>query len=265
LGNVILKDPETEVRGSQAEYFIKSNEIFAQKPFKVFYDNLVINSTNGKFNMASKTLDGKNVVITSDNGEKLQGDHVFGAFVDKKIDFVGNVKASMYQIDKKTGKKEPVNFQGNSARVYFIEDNGYKATRSEIKDKGVFKYSGMTLYSDYLELDLQRNLALGKQGSRLIMENGTEVTSEIADVNLTTEVANLINKVVITNFSQESGYTKATADRGIIKNKEKIAELEGRVKAESATATIEADRGIYNMNTNKFKAIGNVFINYKTK
>lgn len=265
LGNVVLKDPETEVMGSQAEYFMKSHEILASKPFKVFYENLVINSTKGKFNMASKALDGKNVVINSDVGEKLQGDHVFGSFVDKKVDFVGNVKATMYQINKKTGKKEPVNFHGNSARVYFVEDNGYKATRSEIKDNGVFKYAGMTLYSDYLELDLQRNLALGRQRSRLVMENGTEVTSDIVDVNLNTEVANLINKVVITNFSKESGYTKATADRGIIKNKEKIAELEGRVKAESATAIIESDRGIYNMNTNKFKAIGNVFINYKTK
>ncbi|WP_321327928.1 LptA/OstA family protein [uncultured Ilyobacter sp.] len=264
IGNVILKDPETEVRGSQAEYFIDSNEVSAKEPFKIFYDNLVINSARGKFNMDSKSLDGNKVVITSDKGEKLQGDHVFGSFADKKVDFVGNVKASMYQTDKKTGKKEPVNFEGNSARVYFIEDNGYKANRSEIKDNGVFRYSGMTLHSDYLELDLVRNLALGREGSRLIMENGTEVTSDIVDVNLTTEVANLINNVEITNFSQESGYTKATADRGIIKNKEKIAELEGRVKAESATATIEADRGIYNMNTNKFKAIGNVFINYKT-
>ncbi|WP_321327920.1 hypothetical protein [uncultured Ilyobacter sp.] len=87
--------------------------------------------------MDSKSLDGNKVVITSDKGEKLQGDHVFGSFADKKVDFVGNVKASMYQTDKKTGKKEPVNFEGNSARVYFIEDNGYKANRSEIKDNGV--------------------------------------------------------------------------------------------------------------------------------
>ena len=263
-GNVILKDPETEIRGSQAEYFIDSNEMQAKEPFKVFYDNLVINSAKGKFNMNTKSLDGNKVVITSDNDEKLQGDHVFGSFADKKVDFVGNVKASMYQIDNNTGKKEPVNFEGNSARVYFVEDDGYKATRSEIKNNGVFRYSGMTLYSDYLELDFLRNLALGREKSRLVMENGTEVSSDIVDVNLTTEVANLINNVEITNFSQESGYTKATADKGIIRNKEKIAELEGNVKAESATATIEADKGIYNMNTNKFKAIGNVFINYKT-
>ncbi|WP_321327919.1 hypothetical protein [uncultured Ilyobacter sp.] len=83
----------------------------------------------------------------------------------------------------------------------------------------------MTLHSDYLELDLVRNLALGREGSRLIMENGTEVTSDIVDVNLTTEVANLINNVEITNFSQESGYTKATADRGIIKIKKKLQNL----------------------------------------
>ncbi len=264
LGNVILKDPDTEVRGAQAEYFIRSNEIFAQKPFKIFYDNLVITSTKGKFNLDSKLLDGENVVITSDKGEKLQGDHVYGSFIEKTVDFTGNVKSSVYDIDKKTGEKKPINFQGDSVRVYFIEDNGYKATRSEIKENGVFKYSGMTLYSDYLEIDLQRNLALGRQGSRLIMENGTEITSEIVDVNMTTEVANLINNVEITSFSEGTGYTKATGDTGIIKNKEKIAELEGNVKAESATATIEADRGIYDMNTNKFKAVGNVFIDYKT-
>lgn len=264
LGNVMLKDPETEMKGSQAEYFIKSNEVFAKKPFKIFYDNLVIDSTKGRFNLESKALNGENVVITTDKDEKLRGDHVVGSFLNKTVDFRGNVKASVYDLDKKTGEKVPVDFQGDFVRVYFVDDNGYKATRSEIRDNGVFKYEGMVLYSDYLELDLQRNLALGRERSRLVMEDGTEITSELVDVNLATEVVNLIHDVEITSFSEGVGYTKATGDRGIIKNKEKIAELEGNVKAESPTATIEADRGIYNMNTNKFKAIGNVFIDYKT-
>ena len=56
--------------------------------------------------------------------------------------------------------------------------------------------------------------------------------------------------------------TFATADRGIIRNKEQIAELESRVRAETDTATIDSDRGIYNMNTDIFRAIGNVFIDY---
>jgi lipopolysaccharide export system protein LptA len=264
IGNVKLKDLETEFSGSQAEYFIKSNEVFANKPFKIFYDNLVIDSTKGRFNLSTKALNGENVVIISDKDEKLSGDHVVGSFLDKVIDFRGNVKASVYDQDEKSGKKIPVDFQGDLVRVYFVDDNGYKATRSEIRESGVFKYEGMVLYSDYLELDLQRNLALGRDGSRMVMENGTEITSELVDVNLTTEVINLIHNVEITSFSEGGGYTKATGDRGVIKNREKIAELEGNVKAESPTATIEADRGIYNMNTNKFKAIGNVFIDYKT-
>ena len=155
-----------------------------------------------------------------------------------------------------------MDYQGDTARVYFIDDNGYKATRSEIRDNSIFKYQGMTLYSDYMEIDLQKNLVLGRQGSRILMDNGTNIVSETADMNLNTEEVVLLNNVEITSVNTESGYSKVTADRGIIKSGEQVAELEGRVRAETDTATIDADRGIYNMKADKFKAIGNVFINY---
>jgi len=113
-----------------------------------------------------------------------------------------------------------------------------------------------------VEIDFNDNLALGRQGSRILMDNGTNIVSEIADMNLTTEVVILLNNVEITSVDAESGYKKATADRGTIRNKEQIAELEGRVRAETDTATIDADRGIYDMNTDKFRAMGNVFIDY---
>lgn len=262
-GNIYIKDPESRLTGDQMEYHTQNGDVYAQKPFKIYYSNLTIDSTRGKFNINTKNLDGENVVILSDKDERISGNQIYGSFENKTVDITGNVRALVYNVDENTGKREKVEYEGDTARVYFIDDNGFKATRSEIRDNGVFKYQGMTMYSDYVEIDLQKNLALGRQGSRIIMDNGTDIVSEIADMNLNTEVVELINKVEITSVDPENGYKKATADRGIIRNKEQIAELEGRVHAEMDDATIEADKGIYDMNTDKFRAIGNVFINYK--
>ncbi|GLI55578.1 hypothetical protein PM10SUCC1_10920 [Propionigenium maris DSM 9537] len=262
IGNLDIRDPETRITGEQAEYHTQNGDVYAQKPFTIYYSNMVIDSTRGKFNLKSKNLDGENVVIVTDKDERLEGNQVYGSFLEKKVDITGDVRAKLYNIDEKTGKRERVDYNGDTARVYFIDDNGYKATRSEIRDNGVFKYQGMTLYSDYVEVDFQDNLALGRQGSRILMDNGTDIVSEIADMNLNTEVVELLNDVEITSLDPKNGYKKATADKGIIRNKEQVAELEGRVRAETDTATIDADRGIYDMNTDRFRAMGNVFINY---
>jgi|GEM_PF-5890895 len=262
IGNLDIKDPETRITGDQAEYHTLNGDVYATKPFTIYYDNLVVDSTRGKFNLETKVLDGENVVIVSDKGERLSGNQVYGSFADKKVDITGDVEAKLYNVNEDTGEEEAVDYKGDTARVYFVDDNGLKANRSEIRDNGIFKYQGMTLFSDYVEIDFNDNLALGRQGSRILMDNGTNIVSEIADMNLTTEVVILLNNVEITSVDAESGYKKATADRGTIRNKEQIAELEGRVRAETDTATIDADRGIYDMNTDKFRAMGNVFIDY---
>ncbi len=261
-GNVEVEDPQTKLTGSQLEYHTQNGDIFAQEPYKIYYSNLVIDSTRGKFNLDTKNLDGENVVIVSDKGERIAGNQIYGSFLDKTLDITGDVDALIYNVDKTTGKKDKILYNGDSARVYFIDDNGLKASRSEIRDNGVFKYQGMTMYSDYVEIDLNKNLALGRRGSRIVMDNGIDVISEIADMNLNTEEVELINDVEITNIDPKSGYKKATADRGIIRNKEQVTELIGRVHAETDTAKIDADKGIYDMKTSKFKAMGNVFIDY---
>lgn len=262
IGNIEIKDPETKILGNQTEYHTQNGDVYADKPFTIYYSNMTIDSTRGKFNLKTKNLDGENVVILTDKDEKLEGNQIYGSFVEKTVDITGDVKARLYNVDEKSDNRERVDYKGDTARVYFIDDDGFKATRSEIRENGVFTYQGMTLYSDYLEVDLMNNLALGRQGSRIIMDNGTDIISEIADMNLTTEEVTLLNEVEITSVDTKSGYRKSTADKGIIKNKEQIAELEGRVHAETDTATIDSDRGIYDMNTDKFRAIGNVFINY---
>ena len=40
-------------------------------------------------------------------------------------------------------------------------------------------------------------------------------------------------------------------------------DLTGNVKIENKESIVEADRGIYNMQTKKINASGNVYVNYK--
>ena len=250
--NFVGKNEDVDAKGDVIKYYL-DREVFE------LIGNLDIRDPETR-------ITGEQAEYHTQSGDVYaQKPFTYGSFLDKKVDITGDVKAKLYNVDEKTGKRERVDYEGDTARVYFIDDNGYKATRSEIRDNGIFKYQGMTLYSDYVEVDFEDNLALGRQGSRILMDNGTDIVSEIADMNLTTEVVELLNDVEITSVDPENGYRKATADKGIIRNKEQVAELEGRVRAETDTATIDADRGIYDMNTDKFKAMGNVFINYNIK
>lgn len=256
-GAVELEDGEMKYVGERAKYYTQVGDIYGDKPFIIYYKNLVIEATRGRYNIQKESLDGENVVITSDKGEKLQGNQIIGSFLDKKIDIIGDVKARGYNggaVDN------IVDYTGDSARIYFIDDNGYRATRSEVRDNGVFKYQGMTLYSDYLEIDFIRKLALGRQGSRIVTGTGESVESEVADINLNTEIINLVGSVEMLDNG-----TRATANRGVIRNRERIVELEGDVQVENDSATVTSDRATYDMNTEKLDAKGNVFVNYKVK
>ncbi len=263
--NVVVQNPGMKFTGSQVEYSFITDDIYTSEKYKIYYENYIIDGETMKGNMKSEILDGTKVNLTSSTGEKLYGDFMFGDLKNRQIDLDGNVRATALNIDKKTQKKEPVKIRGDTAKIFLYEDvNGeLSISRSEIKKNGVYEYQDMTLYSDYLEVDLIKKLALGRRGNHLNIDGTTDVKSEITDIDMNTEIAVLINNVEFENVDKDGKIMTASSDKGKIFNKTKVAVLRENVVADTIENHIEADYTKYYMETGILNAEGNVRIDYK--
>lgn len=58
---------------------------------------------------------------------------------------------------------------------------------------------------------------------------------------------------------------KTKSNKAKLKNKDNFLELMGDVRVDNGETVITADEVDYNMDTNKVKARGNVFVDYKIK
>ncbi|MBC2855902.1 S-layer protein [Cetobacterium sp. 2A] len=262
-GSAKITKDTTVLTGQLLDYKLKTEVANSPKPFQIEYGTFIINGTKGMANLANENLDIDDIRAKSKDGDNFSANKGIGNMTEMKMDFVGNAKGTVYQ------NGVPIKFDGKLARVYFKkEGSGYKAQRAEIKDDAVITKEDMTLYSKYLEMDIPRDLVFGREDTRIKIknENGvTDITSRVMDANIKTEVANLIGDVVIVNKDNKGKITRTTSDKAIVKNKDSIVELIGKVFTENEESTVEADKAIYNMKTNKLKAIGNVFVEYKTK
>jgi lipopolysaccharide export system protein LptA len=263
--NVVVQNPGMKFTGSQVEYSFITGDIYTSEKHKIYYENYTIDGETMKGNMKSEILDGTKVNLTSSTEEKLYGDFMFGDLKNRQIDLDGNVRALAFNVDKKTQKKEPVKIRGDTAKIFLYEDvNGeLSISRSEIKKNGVYEYQDMTLYSDYMEVDLIKKLALGRRGNHLNIGGTTDVKSEITDIDMNTEIAILINNVEFENVDKEGKIMTASSDKGKVFNKTKIAVLRENVVADTIENHIEADYAKYYMETGILNAEGNVRIDYK--
>lgn len=263
--NVVIENPGMKFMGSEVEYSFITDDIYTSKKYKIYYENYIIDGQTMNGNMGSEILDGTKVSLKSTTGEELYGDFMFGDLKNRQIDLDGNIRAIAFNIDKKTQKKEPVKIRGDTAKIFLYEGkNGeLSISRSEIKKNGVYKYQDMTLYSDYMEVDLIKKMALGRHGNHMSISDTTDVKSEIIDIDMNTEIASLINNVEFKNIDKDGKVTTALADKGKIFNKTKIADLRGNVVVETIENHIEADYAKYFMETGILNAEGNVRIDYK--
>ncbi|MCS5421529.1 MULTISPECIES: LPS export ABC transporter periplasmic protein LptC [Psychrilyobacter] len=263
--NVVIQNPGMKFTGSQVEYSFITNDIYTSEKYKIYYENYTIDGRTMKGNMESEILDGTKVNLRSSTGEELYGDFMFGDLKNRQIDLDGNVRATAFNVDKKTQKKEPVKIRGDTAKIFLYEDaNGeLSISRSEIKKNGVYEYQDMTLYSDYMEVDLIKKLALGRRGNHLNIGGTTDVKSEITDIDMNTEIAVLINDVEFKNVDKDGKVMTASSDKGEIFNKTKVAVLRENVAADTIENHIEADYAKYFMETGILNAEGNVRIDYK--
>ncbi|RUA08915.1 MAG: hypothetical protein DSY38_01200 [Fusobacteria bacterium] len=264
-GNVKIKNPTMKFVGTQVEYSFLTEDVYTDRDYTIYYANYTITGKSLKGNMKSEVLDGTKVNLVSSEGEKLYGDFMFGDLKNRQIDLDGNVKGLAFNFDKKTQKKEPVKIKGDTAKVFLVKDKTGKLTisRAEIKKNGVYEYQDMTLYSDYIELDLIEKSALGRYGNHINIEGKTDVKAEILDINMETEVIVFINDVHFKTIDEKGQVTVGTSDKGRVLNKENLAILRENVVVDTEKNHIESDYMDYNMETGILNAKGNVRLDSK--
>lgn len=262
--NAEIKDEKTTLKGNQLEYNKNTEIAKSPKAFEINYNDYDIFGDSGTLDKKTSHLTGKNVLIKSKLNEEFKGDRVDGTLDNMNLDFIGNVSGKIYQ------DGVPVHFKGDFVRTYFKKDAQGKNQihRVEIRKNAVIEKEGTTLYSDYLEIQPEKKLVFGKDNTKAVLKDKdgmvTTVTSNMMTGNLNTEVVDLVGKVVIVRKDKDKTLN-AVSTKAKIKNKENIIELRGDVTVDDGESVITSDEADYNTKTNKVKARGNVFVDYKAK
>lgn len=260
-GKVVMKDTDSTFRGESVEYYPKTETVKSLEKYTINYKDFTFKGDNGVFNNKSGILDGNRSDITTVNGDRFISDKVHGNLNEMIMDFTGNVNGHV------NDKGVITTFSGEFSRVYFKNSGKYEILRSEVRENAVFIQGDKKLKSDYIEIDSNRRLVFSKENTELTLVdavNGeTVIKSAVAEVDIDKDMATLIGNVQIKNNNSEYGLTNVTADRGIIRQKAGTVELIGHVEIENNESIVQADRGIYDMNSKKIKASGNVYVDYK--
>lgn len=260
-GKVVMKDTGSTFRGESVEYYPKTETVKSLEKYTINYKDFTFKGDNGVFNNKSGILDGNRSDITTANGDRFISDKVHGNLNEMIMDFTGNVNGHVNDNGVIT------TFSGEFSRVYFKNSGKYEILRSEVRENAVFIQGDKKLKSDYIEIDSNRRLVFSKENTELTLVdavNGeTVIKSAVAEVDIDKDMATLIGNVQIKNNNSEYGLTNVTADRGIIRQKVGTVELIGHVEIENNESIVQADRGIYDMNSKKIKASGNVYVDYK--
>ena len=260
-GKVVMKDTDSTFRGESVEYYPKTETVKSLEKYTINYKDFTFKGDNGVFNNKSGILDGNKSDITTANGDRFISNKVHGNLNEMIMDFTGNVNGHVNDNGVIT------TFSGEFSRVYFKNSGKYEILRSEVRENAVFIQGDKKLKSDYIEIDSNRRLVFSKENTELTLVdavNGeTVIKSAVAEVDIDKDMATLIGNVQIKNNNSEYGLTNVTADRGIIRQKAGTVELIGHVEIENNESIVQADRGIYDMNSKKIKASGNVYVDYK--
>lgn len=269
-GNVKISDSNSVLTSEDMDYNTKTRKAVSNTPFKLIYDKtFTVTGNDGVAEMASEKITGNAIKIVSDKNEEFYADKIDGNMKEMRFDFIGNARGKMLDTDKETGKVIPVTYTGDFVRVYFKKENGtYKAVRIEGRDDSIITREGQKFYSDYIEMDLSRNIVYAGKNNKVILndERGkTVITGDVLSGNTRTNIMEGHGNVVIVNTGNDGKVTTLKGQESIMDNNNSTVEMLKDVTAENDELTLNADRAVYNKITNKVKAFGKVLVNYKMK
>ncbi|MGM0508522.1 MAG: LPS export ABC transporter periplasmic protein LptC [Fusobacteriota bacterium] len=249
--NVKIIKENIVITGSEMTYDMTTSDIESNSKVNIKKENVLIVANYVKINMNSEYLESEDVVVTTDQGDRLSGNKMFGKLSNMEFDFVGDLQADL---------TNNTSFYGDRAKMFFVENDSdeYEVTRGEINDNTRFIYGQMDLTADYLEIDNNKNLVFGKGNPKLKVQESTEVVSEYIYLELDKKVGRMENNVKMTNKGiEEAGTVNATSDKAILRNEERKIEFLGNVEVYKGQNTVQTDKGTMDLDTNVLSGVGN--------
>lgn len=265
--------------GEQLDYYTTNGDVVSNVPLTVVQKGLKVVGKKGVINVENKNIKTNFVTVTTEEGDKLTGDYLEGDYLTKEFNFKDNLKADL---------SDGSSFMGRLAKIFFIEENDdYKMSRGEIKEKTKFNYKDMLLESEYMEIDNIKRFVYGKQKPKLKIiekiepkgiteakivnkeekpkQNETETTADYIYLDVNNEIGYLERNVAVThnNSDVSLGMMNSKSDKALLRNHEKIIELNGNVVVSQRANTIFTDKGFMNLMTNELSGDGNINFKYK--
>lgn len=253
--NATVKQKDLTGFSERFIYYKDSGDVTSDTVINIKQKNILTRVASGKININSKTLSGKGVTVTTEQGDRVRGDTIDGDYENKEFNFKGNLDAKL---------KDGISFTGKLAKLFFVENANkeQEITRGEIKQDTLFRYKDMYMKSDYLEIDNMKKLVFGKGNPTMKLDEGTNMTADYIYLDVDKETGTLQNGVKITGRSTETGIVNTLADKAFLKNKEKKVEMSGNVTSYQGDTKIEADRGVYDIKTQQLHGEGNIRFKY---
>lgn len=268
--SVKVKTEDLILTSESLEYNIKTKEAKTFDKFRLLYDkNFKITGNSCAVNTIKESIKGKDIRIISDKNEEFISDKVDGNIKDMRFDLIGNVKGKIFDINQKSGKIIPVNYQGDYVRVYFKKENSnYKVIRIEGRDNSIITRENEKFYSDYIEMDLLKNIVYAGKNNKASIEDEfgkTELKGDSFNLDGNTNLININGNVFIENKDKKNEVTILKGNSSKIDKNANTVEIENNVEVENNKLILKADKIICNKSTDKVKAFGNVKVNYKVK
>ena len=271
VGNVEVEDRETGmlVETEKLIYYRATDYAIAPEKVKITRDNVFIDGSSGNADLAKKTVELKDGVLTTSLGDKIVGDRLFGNYLKNQFDFEGNINGKVYTMNEEQLRSEeaidynnPLKFTGELANMYFVEalPGEYIATRSEIRNDSTFIYKNMELKGDYIEAQGSTQKVFARGNSIISLENSNQIRADSITLNLTTENAEMNSNVIISGVSEDAGGINVKADKANFDNNTSKVDLEGNIESYKGETKFNADSGVYDLVEASLAGKGNIFV-----
>ncbi|OQY07040.1 MAG: LPS export ABC transporter periplasmic protein LptC [Fusobacteriia bacterium 4572_132] len=249
--DVEIKKNDILIESEELIYFTEKKDVISENEIKIREKNLLIIAQKGKINIGKEEMQATDVILTTDEGDRMSGKRMEGSLSKKEFDFEGDLKAEL---------RDDISFNGDKAKMFFIKNEleKYEVIRGEIKENAEFNYGEMKLISNYLEIDNLKNLVFGKGEPKLKIAETTDVKAEYIYLELEKEIGRMENNVKITNKGIENvGSVNATSDTALLRNETKKIELKGNVVVYKGKNKVQTNEGTMDLRTNVLSGIGN--------
>lgn len=270
-GNVEVEDNEMEmiIKTDELHYFRATDYALSPGKLDIIRNNILLSATSGNSDLKAKTMELKDPILTTTNGDRIVGDRMYGDYFKNEFDFEGNIEGNVFTVNEaqldgleEVDYENPLKFSGKLAKVYFVEDDNeeFFVTRSEIKDESKFYYKDMILEGDFLEAQGSSQKLFAKGNSVITVQEINKIGAESIILDMTTEEAYMEGNVTITSTSQEAGGVNTRSDKAFFDNSKSTIDLEGNIESYKGKTKFVADTGVFDLESNKLAGKGNIFL-----